>query len=93
MVGARFKGQTSPPVWTLAPLRTASGGAPPRSPAMASLSRTFRLQQLSCQLQEDLTFCSRRPRLSGLAVQPLFEQQLEQAPHAIDPALEMFLPW
>ena len=60
---------------------------------MASLSRTIRLQQLSCQLLDDLSFCSRTPRLSDLAAQLLFERQLEQQPHAIDPALEMLLPW
>ena len=60
MVGGRLKGFTSPPGWTLAPLRSASGGGGPLTrpppaegstaePTMAALSHTIRLQQLSWQ--------------------------------------------
>jgi hypothetical protein len=44
-------------------------------------------------LLEYLSFCSRTPLLSDLAAQLLSEQQLEQKPRAIDPALETLLPW
>ena len=60
---------------------------------MASLSRKIQLQQLSWQLLEDLSFCSRTPRLAELAAQVLFEQQLMQPLPAVDPALEVLLPW
>jgi len=61
---------------------------------MASLSRKARLQQFSCQLLEDLVFCSARwPRLSELAAQVLFEQQSQLPPVPVDPALEALLPF
>lgn len=103
MVGGRLKGFTSPPGWTLAPLRSASGGGGPLTrppptegsyaePSMAALSHTIRLQQLSWQTLEDLAFCSRTPRLAEVAAQLLFERQL-QAPAATDPRLAALLPF
>lgn len=61
---------------------------------MASLSRKSPLQQCCWQLLEDLAFCSGRwPRLSALAAQVLFEQQLAVPAMPIDPELDGLLPF
>ena len=70
--------QRSPPAPELAP--------------MASLPRKSRLQ-CCWQLLEDLAFSSGRwPRLSALAAQVLFEQQLAVPAMPIDPELDGLLP-
>ena len=61
---------------------------------MASLSRKARLQQLSWQVLEDLAFCSGRwPRLTELAAQVLFEQQVAVPAMPVDQELEALLPY
>ena len=63
-------------------------------PPMASLSRKAQLQQFSCQLLDDLAFCSARwPRLAELAAQVLFEQQAAAPAMPVDPELEALLPY
>lgn len=58
---------------------------------MACLPRKSRLQQCCWQLLEDLAFCS-GPRLSALAAQVLFEQQLAVPAMPINPELDGLLP-
>ena len=61
---------------------------------MASLSRKAQLQQFSWQVLEDLVFCRERlPRLSELAAQVLFEQQVARPAMPVDPALEALIPF
>ena len=61
---------------------------------MAPLSRKAQLQQFSWQVLDDLAFCSGRwPRLSELAAQVLFEQQVARPAVPIDPALEALIPF
>jgi hypothetical protein len=61
---------------------------------MASLSRKARLQQFSCQVPEDLVFCSARwPRLAELAAQVLVERQSAAPAMPVDPELEALIPF